>query len=65
MLGGDLIRKIQTELEVVESELEAGNSNITEWETEFIESVSDQFGRSSYLTENQINTLHRIYDKVV
>lgn len=57
-------RKIQIELDVVESELEAGNSNITEWESEFIESVSDQFSRSSYLTGNQIATLHRIYDKV-
>lgn len=61
MLSGDLIRKVKTELEVVESEMD----KLSEWEQQFIENVSDQFSRSSYLTAGQINKLHQIYDKVV
>jgi len=37
---------------------------LTAWERSFIENVSDQLERNSSLTENQIEKLEEIYQKV-
>ena len=39
--------------------------NLTKWEEGFIESISDQWGRSGFLSERQIEILERIYAEKV
>lgn len=41
-----------------------GWNKLTRWEREFIESVSDQFGRRGSLSEKQVETLRKIYERV-
>jgi hypothetical protein len=61
MMDEKTFRKIQTQLEVVEEELD----RLTEWEREeFIPSISDQFTRNGTLTVPQQDKLQQIYDKV-
>lgn len=43
------------------SELENPSKELTPWETQFIESVSDQFSRYHSLSEKQIEILEKIY----
>lgn len=35
--------------------------NLTEWEKDFIASISKQFTRNKYLSDSQVDTLERIY----
>ncbi len=42
-------------------ELEAPVRELTDWEENFIESISDQFTRRSYLSDKQFEILERIY----
>jgi hypothetical protein len=40
------------------------NDNLTEWETNFILSISDQFEMNGNLTDRQCEKLEQIYDKL-
>lgn len=51
---------IQTQIDVCSDESE----QLTDWERQFIESVSDQFTRTGKLSIKQEQVLQRIYDKV-
>ncbi len=53
--------KIEIELSACEDEFET----LTMWEKGFIESIRDQFDRTNFLSEKQLDTLKTIYDKVV
>lgn len=61
MLTPDEISSIKTQLDVCEDELE----KLTDWEKNFIESVSDQFTNRGLLSFKQQEILKKIYDKVV
>ena len=39
--------------------------NLSDWELGFMESITDQFDRSRYLSERQIEVLERIYTEKV
>jgi hypothetical protein len=40
------------------------NDNLTEWETNFILSISDQFEMNGNLTDRQCEKLEQIYDEL-
>lgn len=42
-------------------ELETPSRSLTDWENNFIESVSDQFSRWNNLSDRQVEILERIY----
>lgn len=42
-------------------ELYEPNTKLTQWEQDFVESVSDQFDRRGTLTDKQFEVLERIY----
>lgn len=37
------------------------SKELTPWETQFIESIDDQWGRSRHLSDKQLEILERIY----
>jgi len=41
--------------------LETPNEELTKWEENFIESVSEQFGKKNNLSDRQIEILDKIY----
>lgn len=43
----------------------ASSGRLTDWETRFIESVSDQFERMASLSEKQLTILERVYTERV
>ena len=40
------------------------SERLTDWETQFIESVSDQFDRRGTLSDKQVSALEGIYNKL-
>lgn len=54
-------KSIMTMLEVASDELE----DLTDWEANFIESITDQYNDTEFLSKKQIEILKKIYDKVV
>lgn len=44
-------------------QLEAPSKELSDWEKQFVESVSDQFTRSGSLSDRQIEILEKIYWK--
>lgn len=50
----------ETLREWIETCLDEG-INLTDWETSFLESISDQLDRRGSLSEGQVETLERIY----
>lgn len=60
-ITSDEARQISTYLEVCSMETE----KMSEWEQQFIESISESFEEYGDLTPKQIATLKKIYDKVV
>jgi len=55
---------IENAIEDCQSATSASNCPFNEWEEEFIESIAEQWSEKSYLTEKQMDTLQRIWDKV-
>lgn len=52
------------EIETLLSDCEARAGRLTPWETEFLESVTDQYGTNGGLSPAQVATLERIWDRV-
>lgn len=44
--------------------IDMDESNFTEWEIEFIDSIAEQFDRKKFLTEGQQVQLERIWLKI-
>lgn len=53
--------RVETELAVVIDETES----LTEWEADFIDSISEQLSNGKPLSARQEEILHKIYGKVV
>jgi hypothetical protein len=51
-------------LKEVFDDVEANTDRLTEWERQFLESVSDQFTQRGSLSEKQLEVLERIYLKL-
>jgi len=47
------------------SSLERPRHELTPWETEFLESVTDQWTRNRTISQKQLEILERIYDERV
>lgn len=43
------------------NELEIPSKELTDWETQFLESISDQWNRFHVLSDKQVEILERIY----
>lgn len=52
------------ELQMMIQDCEDRSHKLTDWETEFIDSISTQMGRGSGLSPKQEETLEKIWDKV-
>ena len=51
-------------LDEVFEAIEANDKKLTTWETEFFESVQEQWKRKGKLSEKQLEVLERIYLKI-
>jgi hypothetical protein len=46
-----------------ETPVQNGGTNFSQWEREFLESVSEQYESRGSLTERQVEILAKLYDK--
>ncbi len=58
------LEEIDDVLSECQSALEASNCPFSDWERDFIESVTDQFDRKGSLSEKQRETLKKIWEKI-
>ena len=54
-------KDIEGWIEAVQEEIDARREKFTPWELTFISSISEQFDRTGYLTQAQVETLERVY----
>ena len=61
-LAGD--RDRHTEIEELLSQCENFSGHLTDWESQFIESIREQFDSRGDLSDKQVEILERIYCKL-
>lgn len=57
-------KAIEYMLPELESLVEADDRRLTPWEKNFIPSISDQWSRKRWLSEDQKKSLGKIWDKI-
>ena len=53
----------QKEAAFIIEELEKISAKLTDWETDFVDSISDQLGEGKKLSNNQLETVNNIWEK--
>lgn len=56
---------LRTEQDKLITDIENRGDNLTEWESNFIQSIREKFNSGYFLTEKQLAILNKIWDKVI